>query len=85
MYYMKKNNLKNITLQDAIIESCENIIEETKSWISNEIAEFITKSDEIYNYFLVIGRNDNSEDAIKIRESAEQMFEIVEKFFYRKY
>ena len=82
---MKKENLNSITLQEAIIESCENIIEETKSCISYEISEFITKSDEIYNYFLVIGRNDNSEDAIKIRESAEHMFEIVEKFFYRKY
>jgi hypothetical protein len=82
---MKKDNFKNITLKEAIIVSCENILEDTKSLISFEISEFITKSDEIYNYFLIIGRNDNSEDAIKIRESAEQILEIVENIFYRKY
>jgi hypothetical protein len=82
---MKKDNFKNITLKEAIIVSCENILEDTKSLISSEISEFITKSDEIYNYFLIIGRNDNSEDAIKIRESAEQILEIVENIFYRKY
>ena len=82
---MKIDNFKNITLKEAIIVSCENILEDTKSLISFEISEFITKSDEIYNYFLIIGRNDNSEDAIKIRESAEQILEIVENIFYRKY
>ncbi len=75
---------EKLTIQEAVLESCENIAEGTKTWISTELSEFVTKSDEIYNHFLVIGRNDNSESAIKIRESVEKMFEIIEKLFYGK-